>query len=350
MVTRICPLGKWPYFELRVSLLDELRSRIHFCIDLIIADGTSIDFLIKQLFCLYTNPSQIPQKLEVSFCDYIASLEKYKETGGYRKKLQYWEKKFREIPPGPRLPVFEWVQVKQTEGREGMLRNWEALKRKADKMFVSPNLVLLTAFTEILAAWSDHGPFTVVIPSWQRRPLHPKINEIVGDFTAMSWLVIEETEKSFAEKVVSIHKAVQEDLSQIGVSGLTVLRKLIKNKKKEDLVFPVVFSEMSIHSNFALPQGFKFGKILSQTPQVYLDNISFDQGRDLYLHWSVATGIYPKGMIEEMFLAYQRLLGTLVNDPQGLERRDFSRIIDAKPQKYKKNISYASGLPAYMRA
>ena len=50
--------------------------------------------------------------------------------------------------------------------------------------------MLLTAYSEILAAGSKNPDFTVNVTLFNRLPLHPQVNDIVGDFTSMILLEV----------------------------------------------------------------------------------------------------------------------------------------------------------------
>lgn len=47
---------------------------------------------------------------------------------------------------------------------------------------------------------------------------------------------------------------------------------------------------------------------LTQTPQVWLDHQTYEQDGALMLNWDVVEGLFPEGMVEEMFCAYVDLL------------------------------------------
>ena len=291
--------------------------------------------MLRQLFYFYENASESPPKNKISFSDYILSLQNYQKTESYQANLQYWENKFVDIPPGPRLPMHKGVVIDKTERLEGMLENWNALKEKAAKLSVSPGIILLTVYAEVLAAWSYSESFTIVIPSWERIPLHPDINRVVGDFTAMSWLIITRKERTFEEKVRWNHKAVHADLSHRAVSGLKALRMVaMKSGNRSTLTFPIVFTNLDSSPRLQLPKNFRIEKSLSQTPQVQIDNSNSERDGHLHLHWDVAKGLIPHGMTQEMFAGYQRVLERLINDPHCWKELDFELLINAQPAKY----------------
>ena len=336
MLAKVHPLGEWPCFDLQVSMVKEAKSIIHFSIDLIIADGPSIDLLLKRLFYFYEHPGERPRKNTMAFCDYVLSMQNYQKTKSYQRSLRYWKNKFSEIPSGPRLPMLEGAVTNKTERLSGVLTNWSAIKAAAEDLSLSANMILFAAYAEVFSGWSNYEPFTLVIPSWERLPLYPEINSVVGDFTSMSWLVVAREERPFIEKVRLYQRSIQEDLSHRAVSGLKALRTFFsKNGKKQRLSFPIVFTDLSEPVCLELPKGIQLGKSLSQTPQVHVDNISSQENGRLNFHWDVTAGIFPGGMMKEMFSGYQRVLEWLAKRSNNWDEVDFSELIAAEPERYR---------------
>lgn len=335
MIGHVFSLDSWPYFDLRVSLISGTTSRIHFSIDMLIADANSIHLLLKQLYRLYEDPDQELERSKMLFRDYLSSLQEYKTTEGYQKSIQYWENKFAGIPPGPQLPMNTHGNV-TAHGHEqfkDVLLGWTTLKEKARSLSVSPGMILLTAYAEVFAAWLDRKPFSIVVPCWERLPLHPDIYNVVGDFTSLSWVVAEETSFSFEEKVRLNHQTVREDLSHMAVSGLKALRKaMMRGRKNETLNFPVVFTNLMAGSSVKNPPGFTTLEMISKTPQVYLDNISEEHAGNLHFNWDAASGVFPEGMIGKMFSGYTRVLEALAVEPW--EKIDFAALIAAQPREF----------------
>ena len=104
--------------------------------------------------------------------------------------------------------------------------------------------------------------------------------------------------------------------------------------KMRKLRFPVVFTNLMTHSGAEFPKGFKKLEMISRTPQVFLDNISEECDQKLYYYWDVVLGIYPAGLIEEMFSGYARVLETLKADLKKWKQIDLKEVIKAQPEKY----------------
>lgn len=317
IISRNKALDHWPYFDLQVIFMNEMNAQIHLSIELMIADSPSIELLQQHLFYYYQNPNGVLPKNTITFSDYVFSQQQYEKTENYQKSLQYWRHKFSDIPPGPDIPMLKNSKITKTYRLQGVLENWNALKLMAMKMEVSPSIILLTAYAEVLLAWSMSDSFSIVIPGWERLLIHSEIDQIVGDFTSMSWLVVSRQKKTLEEKIFHNQEQVKNDFLHKDVSGLKVLRRV--NTKERKLNFPFVFTDIHDSSGLIYPTDIKLKKSLSQTPQVYLDNLSYENEGKLNLYWDIGKDIFPDGMIEEMFSGYQKLLNYLIADPQLLK-------------------------------
>lgn len=316
MAARLCPLGGWPFFELRLSRLPTGKTRIHFCIDMIVADPASIDFLAQELFDAYVHhgaPLPVPK---VTFQDYVRFLRESQRNGDEAKAMEYWRRKLDGIPAGPALPRLDGVAQGSTYRLSHMLEGWDRLLARAKRLQIQPSVILLAAFVEVLWQRSDRQPFTIAIPCWQRPRVHPEIDRVVGDFTTIAWLPVRGLTGTFCDRARHYDAEVKSDLENRAVNGLRVLRRLaIKEAgRRQHLRFPVVFTDLSPQPAFTLPEGIQFRGSSSQTSQVQLDNISAEYGNKIGLYWDVARGCFPDELIKGMFNDYCAILTELVSD------------------------------------
>ncbi len=345
LLGRIVPLGAWPSFSVSVSRLDDVRACVHLCLDLMLVDSPSIGVLLAELIALYEQPQAALPALGVTFRDYQRAVERFKARPAYAEHLAYWSSKFAGLPTGPRLPQLPQrpdaavTAASETHQRiAGELSEWGALKRHAAARGIDAGLILLTAYLEVLYAWNDAQPLAVVVPGWERLPVHGDIERVVGEFTALSWVTRDGQTLSFAARLAHVAKQRAEDLAQRPVSGLQALRRVMLRERRQ-LSYPVVFTNQIVRRT--LPGGrFELGEALSRTAQVYLDNLSSEAGERLHCSWDFAGGVYAPAMVEEMFAGYLRVLAHLGSDEQAWERCDFSELIRARPAAY-----HAGGLP-----
>lgn len=335
MSSRKFELGGWPYFDLRVSLTNNDLARLHFSIDMLIADGTSIAIVLQDLWKCYSGVVPAIEPQTMTYRDYVMALQQYRSSPSFRTDLSYWEEKFAKLPGGP---AFQ----QRSQGLRGggarqrfsaRLSNWMALKASAKRKGVAPNAVLLAVYMEVLSEWNGAVPFSVVLPVWQRLPLHPDLRRMVGDFTSMCWIASsQEPHSCFVDKVPFYQRTMQEDLAHQAGSGLVALRKTFGKRERDALLFPVVFTDLIPDLGpEGMPPGFERVDAVSQTPHVHLDNISSESGETLELYWDVESGAYPAGMVEAMFAAYSRILQLLADDQSRWHARSFAALVDPAP-------------------
>src|SRR5436305_1930568 len=333
MSHQVLPSDRWPLFEVRATLLDGGVGRFHVSFDFLIGDAWSWQVLMRDLARLYADPAAELPPLTVSFRDYVLALADYERTPGFARDLDYWRGRLADLPPAPELPL---ARSPASLGRPRFVRHaghlpraaWSRLKERASRSGLTPSGVLLAAFSEVLAAWSKSPRFTINLTLFNRLPLHPQVNELIGDFTSLTLLAVDASQAGgFEARARRTQAQLWEDLDHRTVSGVRVLRELARGHGGAARSFmPVVFtSTLNIGSQGS--QGSQQdgtdgpgaedeprddGRYeISQTPQVWLDHqVREGRGRLLY-NWDVVADLFPPGLIEAMFAAFRELLGRL---------------------------------------
>ena len=308
---QVLPVEQWPAFELWVSRLDERQVRLHLSIESLFVDAWSMNTLIHEFIRLYHEPDLALPSPTLSFRDYVLAEASLHTGAQYQRAQEYWLARLSSLPPAPDLPLLSeserTFQQPQFVHREARLEreHWQLLKTHAAKIGVTPSGVLLTAFAEVIAAWSKTVRFSLNLSTFNRLPLHPEVNDIVGDFTSLLVLAVDHTHPaSFEERAKRIQEQLWNDLDHSSYSGIQVLRELVKMQGEGlKAVMPIVFTSLLIQDTASsLPP--PWGKTLycvSQTPQVWLDHQVLESGGDLVLHWQSVDAIFPAGLIDAMF-------------------------------------------------
>ncbi len=181
---------------------------------------------------------------------------------------------------------------------------------------------LLTAYATVLQHWSGDQRFTLNIPRFNRQPLHPQVNRVVGEFASFTLLGVDwQSDLPFGRRVEQIQQSMLQAISRDRISGVEVLR--MRNELKGGVAtMPFVFTnapeqqgEDGEKQSFldALEQLGPLQYAISQTPQVWIDCQYHESLRGLYLFWDVRQGVFPQGMTDQMFDAYITLLTDLVD-------------------------------------
>lgn len=322
MSHEVLPADKWPLFEFRATRLDRERIRLHISYDLQIFDAWSLFRLFDEWFQLYQNPDVALPPLEISFRDYVLAEQSLQKTELYSRSQEYWFSRLDNLPPAPDLPLAKNPkELKQHHNKryEGRLErtDWQQLKQRAAGAGLTPSGVLLAAFAEILTLWSKSPQFTINIALFNRLPLHPQVNDILGDFTSVTLLAVDNSKpESFSDRSRRLQQQLWRDLEHRYISGVRVVRELARRQGTPPSALPIVFtSTLGFSSLGQETLTFShFGELvygISQASQAWMDIQVWEEKGTLTFNWDVVEELFPEGLISDMFEAYCRFLKQL---------------------------------------
>ena len=325
---QVLPSDQWPAFDIRATLLDNGRIRLHISIDLLHVDGGSLMILNDEWVQFYENPDLELPPLELSYRDYALAANALKETETYRRSLAYWQDRVKVLPAAPELPeitnpsaLCETHFVHRSARLEAP--TWLHLKKQATRLGLTPSSVLLAAYAEILASWAKSPDFTINVTLFNRLPLHSQVNAILGDFTSMILLGVDNpVSEPFTNRAKQIQRQLWTDLEHRTVSGIETLRELARwQGPQSTALMPIVFTSLLDLG----AQGFcsptlslgRLGKVVcsvTQTPQVWLDYQVLEENGALVINWDAVEEIFPPDLLDDMLAAYCCLLQRLADD------------------------------------
>ncbi|MCD6257468.1 amino acid adenylation domain-containing protein, partial [Candidatus Aerophobetes bacterium] len=303
----------WPLFDIAITKTPD-NTILHFSMDFLMADWASIMLLLSEFETLYAEPAKRLSDLSLTFRDYVLAERRLRESPAYFRDKEYWLSRISDLPPAPDLPL---TQKQDKFGTARFRRRflklnkfaWEKLKQQAQKRGLTPTIAVIAAYAAVIERWSREKRFCLNLTVLNRLPLHPQINNIVGDFTSISLLSVDwGAGSSFYECAKALNRQLFEDLEHRLFSGVEVLRE-IRRRGHEDALMPIVFT-----SGIGLWTHQLKGKVgygISQTPQVFIDCQAMDSHDILYVNWDVREGVFPDGMIDDMFSVFEKLLHSL---------------------------------------
>ncbi len=323
---------QWPLFELRLTRTDD-RTILHVSVDFLIADYLSIQVLLDELHQAYDGV-ELPE-LEITFRDYLLAERGSREGSRYERDRAYWLDRLPELPGAPELPVRQRGDAdpagrpdQRTPGRFRRLsttvaaQRWTALQRAAREQRLTPSTVVLAAVAEVIGRWSSNPRFCLNLTLLNREPVHPQIGRLVGDFTTVSLLAVETApEHGFAERARAVQDRLWVDMDHRQFSGVSVMRELARERGRSAALMPVVFTstlglgeESESESETGLSGRVGYGR--SQTPQVWIDAQALVERGALTVRWDVREGIFPDGVVDDMFGELSALLHRLATEPE----------------------------------
>ncbi|XXT21833.1 amino acid adenylation domain-containing protein [Sorangium sp. So ce429] len=363
MEEQVFPVHRWPLFDVRATLLDGGITRLHFGFDAILTDARSGSVYLREWAQFYREPEAELPPLSLSFRDYVVALQALEESEPYKRAAHYWQRRIEGLPPAPDLPLDKSpraVARPRFVHMTGRLDRdvWARFRQRAIDAGVTPSTAFCTAYAEVLATWSKSRHFTLNVLFFNRLPLHPEVQSIVGNFSSTTLLEVDcRTPESFDAKVKRLQRQLWSDLEHSQFSGLRVLREL--NRAHGDgsrAGMPVVFaSTINLYgldkdapvgvTQHLLSMGEDGREICSviRTPQVWLDHQVYEDNGDIVLNWDVVEELFPKGMIPDMFQVYMQLLHRLADDESAW--REVLGVVVPSSQMERRGIVNATAAP-----
>ncbi|WP_412101281.1 amino acid adenylation domain-containing protein [Micromonospora maris] len=309
-------------FDIQLSLLPGGATRVHVHVEMLVADAHSFRLILSDLAACYRDPDRQLPPVNLSYPAYLATVAARPDEARDRAR-EYWRERLDTLPGPPQLPTA--VDPATVAGHQVVRRyHWltpqqqAELERRSAAAGVTLSMVFLAAFAEVLAAWSSSGRFVLNLPMYDRRPVHPEVGEVVGDFTNLILLELDTTGPvGFVDLVRRHQDRLRSDAANAAYSGVDVLRDLSRARSGQPVGAPVVFtSALSLGELFDAEVRNCFGRpgwTMSQTPQVWLDYQITEREDGLYLNWDVVDELFPDGFVDDMFAAYLGIVDWLLD-------------------------------------
>lgn len=319
---QVLPADHWPLFDIRASQLVG-ETRLHLSFDVLFWDFASLLMILNEWQALYEQPTRPLPVPQLSFRDYVVAAQKIETTDLYQQAESYWRNRLVNLPPAPEFPLAQdpaMITQTRTQRRAARLDRptWTQLQQRTQQQGLTANGVLLAAFAEVLTVWCKQPAFTLNLTLFNRLPLHPHVNAVIGDFTTINLLTVDNSQPApFVTRAQRLQKQLWDDLDHRAFSGVRVLRELARQQGATavGVQMPIIFTS---GLGFETGRGFQpFGELVygsSQTPQAWLDQIVIEENGDLVFHWDAVEALFSPGLLDDLFTAYCDLLHRLAHD------------------------------------
>ncbi len=336
---------KWPMFDVRLCQMPDGVSRIHMSFDCLIGDARSFQIILNELAMCYEGRQDTLKNLEFSFRDYVIASRQFMNGEAYQEAKKYWIDKLPQIPDKPLLPLkCNPDTIHEPTFARKFLKldkdQYQRLKDMAEKYHVTKTVVLLTAFSEVLALYSKKGAFTLNLTLFDRNMIHPDIPDLVGDFTTGTLLEIDmggyETPQTYAKR---IQEKLMDNLEHRQFSSIDITRELL-NQGYISESYPVVFTSMlDVYEEehafeetlMAIDDEESLSHNISQTPQVWLDHQAMEWDGNLFINWDYVEDLFEEQVINTMFHDYQKLLLELLHEDTWVKKEPLAQDIFKYP-------------------
>lgn len=282
-------------WRVELTRLDD-RCVLHFAIDLIIADLTSIGIFLRDLAALYRG-DELPGS--------SAAFEVAARTSSPTRDDA------ELLPEGPQLPRVEERDLVFRREQHMLSRDSIAgLDAACRAHGVTRAAAFLAAYTLVLQRWSTTHDFLINVTTFGRPP---GVADVIGDFTQTHlYRTGGHARTPFAEQVRNAQQGLRAALA--APESTDLLADQLRAGTGHSGIVPVVFTYAAdttvLRQADAETLG-AVGEVTSMTPQVIIDNQVGALGDGLIVSWDYRAGCFPGGVVTDMFAAYVGLLERL---------------------------------------
>lgn len=325
------PLDRWPWLDVRISRYGADRARLHYNNNNFFSDALGTRRFLDTVMRLHDRPGLPLPELTVSYRDCVLALAELEQSPLGEASRTYWYDRLADLPEAPALPLASGDDPRersQLHRRELELPKhlWTAFKRRAARHGLTPTNALHGVYAEVLSRWSGSRHFLINNMITHRLPLHPQIDEVIGNLAALYPLEVDwRHDEPFRARVTRLQGRVMADMDHVHWSGVKVLQALNQVRRTPGrAVCPYA-------TGSALGAGLTDRPVhsLLETPQVLLDCELFELNDGaLWVVWDVIESMFPEGLIDAMHTGYRSLLTQLAEHDEPWEQRSFDLLPD----------------------
>lgn len=317
--------SSWPLFHLEAHRLGNCV-RMYVAIALTVCDGSSVRTLLNEWARTLAGIA-LPPVPGVSFRDFQLAMERLEQSEAFQKAQTYWMERLDEIPPAPALPLAKTLyhippdaaRVRYSKTLDP--KTWSALRAKAEAAGLTPTVVIGSAFSDVLAAWSESRHFTLNLTWFNRPALHSDLRRVVGEFASTILLDVRHDGPTFMERAQALQAQLFQNIEHHLFPGVLVVGAL--SRRRGITLMPIVFTSLlgqrAPEDEMAIVAD-TLGQVVhsaTQTPQVLLDHIVMEESNGaVTLTWDVIEEAFPLGMLDAMMNVYADLLQRLATEAQ----------------------------------
>ena len=317
------PAEQGKVFDVSLTLLPGGSTRLHIDVDMLSADALSYRVLVADLaeFYMHDGDDEL-EPLAYDYRSYLADRAKA-PVAPVERAREWWREEIPRLPDPPRLPLVP-ERDRFDPLRSVRYDHWldesakQRLIERAHRHGVTPAVVLAAVFADVVGRWSGEKRFLLNLPLFNREPLHPQVELLVGDFSSSVLVDVEVGPgESIVDRARVLQRTLHDKVAHAEYPGLDVLRDLSRLRGEPVLASVVYTSGLNLGELFRDFVLETFGDpvwIISQGPQVVLDAQIVELKGGMLLNWDVREHAFPAGLMDAMFTRHRQIIETLVAD------------------------------------
>eukprot|EP01127_Copromyxa_protea_P003544 TRINITY_DN13353_c0_g1_i1.p1 TRINITY_DN13353_c0_g1~~TRINITY_DN13353_c0_g1_i1.p1 ORF type:complete len:574 (-),score=97.51 TRINITY_DN13353_c0_g1_i1:204-1871(-) len=200
-------------------------------------------------------------------------------------------------------------------------------------------MMFCTLYSEIISHFSENHHFLITIMHTKRWPVHPEVNDVVGNFSQTVLLEVDlrdSAEASFEAHCRRVTRQLTSDLDNAAFAGTDVAQEINRNRGTQfQAVAPFAFtSTLSFDGLSTIPEmkevtpfsGRRNFSIVT-VPHTWMDHQVAEDCGELLYNFDVLDGKFDPVLINAMVEAYEKFLYTLC-DPKNWQGTSVESLFD----------------------
>ncbi|TXS39651.1 non-ribosomal peptide synthetase [Streptomyces sp. t39] len=322
---------RWPWVDMRVSLLPDGTAKLHYNNNNLFSDAPATLRFIETVLRRYADPGYAPPELEISYRDCVLALAELEESPLGQASRRYWTDRIADWPGAPEIPLANGADPRRRsrlERRELLFAPevWASVKEKAAARGLTTTNVLCAVHAEVLSYWSGSRHFLLNNMITHRLPLHPQMGEVFGNFASLYPLEVDwRHDEAFEDRALRLQKQVLKDVEHVYWSGVKVLQALNQHRRTPGkAVCPFAVGSALFVGGAERPVD-----SLLETPQTLIDCEFWDlRDGSLWVIWDVIEDMFPPGLVDAMQEAYRSIVLRLAAGDDAWGERAFAPLPD----------------------
>lgn len=299
-----------PLFAIGALLLPDGRVRVMVGLDALIADLTSWRLLMRQWGRLVADPDHPLEPSTMSFVEHAA------HARGTEADRRWWRDRAATLPPAPALPADRGQAHRRFSRHRTRLgaETWAETRRRAADHGVTATGTVLACYALALDRFGAGGEHTLAL-TLAGRP-DSGAEHVVGQFAQTGLLACPDPRErpgdGFAGYARTVGRGLFDLLDHASVGSVEVRRLAGRDPAAAD--FPIVFTS-GIGGGEDRHDGWLGERVhgVSQTPQVLLDHLVWEEDGELVLTMDAVEGVFGDGIVEGLLSMVATLVETLAD-------------------------------------
>ncbi|HMB53317.1 MAG TPA: condensation domain-containing protein, partial [Thermoanaerobaculia bacterium] len=322
------PIDRWPLFDMVAHLLDGERMRLVTRFELLLLDGETRLLAFRDWFRFFADPEAEAEPLEVTYRDYAETWRRFRDGELFARSERHWRRRVESLPPAADLPLARGLSPTTPSRWQAWSKRvleadaWARLRRRGSERGATPSQLVTTAFMDVLARWSTRRRFSLALDGTFNPPIHPGVDEVVGNFNSTLLVAADDWLDTFAERLDALRTQLGVSLEHQWYSGFRAVRELNRrhgesSRAAQPILFNSLLEFAARDASRAAPAADSHVRHLDagmHAPQLQLIQTVAEYGGALFCRLKGVPASFAPDLLPTLADAFAALLQRLAED------------------------------------